>query len=178
MAVNKRERNLLILTVTLVVVGVNYFLGAYLVGKWRPLRGQLAAKQRELDGMQSTVGHEAEWRKSYEDLGHSLKQAQQYETPSDVLKKIEEVAKTSGVLMQTRRMLREEAKDVYRDLPVQCTFEADTPSLVKFLYGVQTAAGFMTVENLTVTSKADNSNILRCDIQVRALASAGEKSKS
>jgi hypothetical protein len=46
---------------------------------------------------------------------------------------------------------------------------------VKFLYGVQTAAGFMTVETLAVASKADNSNILRCDIQVRALA-AKEKS--
>jgi Tfp pilus assembly protein PilO len=178
MAIKKRERNLLIVTITLVVVGVNYFLGAYLVGKWRPLRGQLASKRRELESMQSTIAHKAEWQAGYENLIHKFKSSNQFETPSDVLKKIEEVAKTSGVLMQTRRMLREETKDVYRELPVQCTFEADTPALVKFLYGVQTAAGFMTVENLTVTSKSDNSNILRCDIQVRALASAGEKSKS
>ena len=178
MAINKRERNLLIATITLVVVGVNYFLGAYLVGKWRPLRGQLATKQRELESMQATIARQAEWQKSYSDLGSSLKQAHQFETPSDVLKKIEEVAKTSGVLMQTRRMLREESKDVYRELPVQCAFEADTPSLVKFLYGIQTAAGFMTVENLTVTAKSDSSSILRCDIQVRALASTGERPKS
>jgi Tfp pilus assembly protein PilO len=178
MAINKRERNLLVATVTLVVVGVNYFLGSYLIGKWQPLRSQLAAKQRELEGMQATVAHEAEWRNGYDTLKKNLKQAQAFETANDVQKKIQEEGKIAGILIQTARPLREEQKDVYRELPVQCTFEADTPALVRFLYGIQSAAGFMTVENLTVTAKADNSNILRCDIQVRALASAGEKSKS
>ena len=35
MAINKRERTLLIATISLVVVGVNYFLGSYLIGKWK-----------------------------------------------------------------------------------------------------------------------------------------------
>lgn len=175
---NKRERNLLVATITLVVVGVNYVLASYLIGKWQPLTGQLLTKQRELEGMQATVARKSEWQTSYDDLKRNLKQSQAFESASDVLKKIEDVGKTSGVLMQTRRMLREEPKDVYRELPVQCTFESTIESLVKFLYGIQTAAGFMTVDNLSVTAKADNSSILRCDIQVRALASAGEKPKS
>jgi Tfp pilus assembly protein PilO len=178
MAINKRERNLLVATISLVVLGVNYFLASYLVSKWQPLRGQMLSKRRELEGMQTTVAHKAEWQTGYDQLKHNLKQAQAFETASDVLKKIEEVGKSSGILIQTRRMLREESKEVYRELPVQCTFEADTESLVKFLYGIQTAAGFMTVENLSVTTKSDNTSVLRCDIQVRALASAGEKAKS
>ena len=175
MAINKREWTLLIVTIASVVIGVNYFLGAYLVGKWQPLRGQFASKQRELKAMQETIAHTGEWKADYETLGRSLKQSNSFESASDVLKKIEEVGSASGVLMQSRRMLREEPRDVYRELPVQCSFESTTESLVKFLYGVQTAAGFMTVETLAVASKADNSNILRCDIQVRALA-AKEKS--
>ena len=173
MAMNKRERNLLVATITLVVVGVNYFLASYLIGKWQPLTGQILTKQRELEGMQATVARKSEWQTSFDDLKHNLKESQAFETSNDVLKKIQEVGKTAGILLQSSRSLREEPKDVYRELPVQCTFESTIESLVKFLYGVQTAAGFMTVENLSVTSKADNSNILRCDIQVRALASAG-----
>jgi Tfp pilus assembly protein PilO len=178
MAINKRERNLLIATITLVVLGVNYFLVAFLVSKWRPLTNELANKRRELEGEQATVAHQKEWQGNYDDLKRNLKQSQAFETSNDVLKKIQEVGKISGILMQNSRSLREESKEVYRELPVQCTFEADIASLCKFLYGVQAAAGFMTVENLSVTAKADNSSILRCDIQVRALSSTGEKPKS
>jgi len=178
MAINKRERNLLIATITLVVVGVNYFLAAYLIGKWQPLGTQLATKRRELEGMQTTISHKAEWQASFNDLKHNLKQAQAFETSNDVLKKIQEVAKTSGILPQSSLSLREESKDVYRELPVKCTFEANTESLVKFLYAIQTAAGFMTVETLSVSTKSENSNILRGDVQVRAIASSGERTKS
>src|SRR6266404_4654395 len=177
MAIKKRERNLLIATITLVVVGVNYFLATYLIGKWQPLRGQLTAKLHELEGMQTTVAHKVEWQASFNDLKRNLKGGLAFETSNDVLKKIQEVGKTSGILPQSSRSLREEPKDVYRELPVQCTFEATTESLVKFLYAIQTAAGFMTVETLSVSTKSDNSNVLRGDIQVRALAS-GEKPRS
>lgn len=177
MALNKRERNLLIITISAVVFGLNYLLLAPLIGKWRTLGTELITKRRELQGMQSTVVHRAEWQSSYDQLGHSLKSSVTFDAPSDVLKKIEEVGGNAGILIQSRRMLRTEPKEVYRELPVQCTFEATTESLVKFLFGVQTAAGFMTVETISVTSKSDNSNILRCDTQVRALA-ASEKPAS
>ena len=178
MAINKRERNLLIATTTLVVVGVNWGIASFLVSKWKPLTGQLADKQRQYESMQETVSRQKEWQTSYDELKRNLKQSTAFETSNDVLKKIQEVGKISGVLMQSSRSLKDESKDVYRELPVICQFDADINSLVKFLYGIQTAAGFMTVENISITSKADNSGILRCDIQVRALASAGEKAKS
>jgi Tfp pilus assembly protein PilO len=170
MALNKRERNLLILTITAVVVGLNYLLVAPLFGKWRTLGRQLAAKQQEFAGMQATVARAPEWRASYDKLGHDLKSSAIFEASSDVLKKIEEVGGGAGILIRDRRMLRTEEKEAYRELPVQCRFESTTESLVKFLFGIQNAAGFMTVETLSVTSKADNSNILQCDTQVRALA--------
>ena len=106
MAINKRERNLLIATITLVGVGVNYFLATYLIGKWQPLRGQLTAKLHELEGMQTTVAHKAEWQASFNDLKRNLKGGLAFETSNDVLKKIQEVGKTSGILPQSSRSLR------------------------------------------------------------------------
>src|SRR5258705_13743613 len=110
MAINKRERNLLVATITLVVVGVNYFLAAYLISKWQPLRGQLATRRRELEGIQTTIAHKAEWQASFNDLKRNLKAATAFETSNDVLKKIQEVAKTSGILPQSSLSLREESK--------------------------------------------------------------------
>ena len=178
MALNKRERTMLIGTITLVALGLNYLLVAPLVGNWRTMQAKLVSQRHELEGMQDTIARKPEWKASYEALGSSLKQSQQFETASDVLKKIEEVGGNAGILIQSRRVLRVENRDVYRELPVQCNFESTDVSLVKFLYGLQTASGFMTVENLAVTSKPDNSNILRCDIQIRALAAATEKPAS
>ena len=177
MALNKRERNLLIITITAVVLGLNYLVLAPMIRKWRTLGTELATKRREIEGMKATLTHRAEWQSSYDKLGQNLKASVAFDAPSDVLKKIEEVGGSAGILIQSRRMLRTESKEVYRELPVQCTFEATTESLVKFLFGVQTAAGFMTVETISITAKSDNSNILRCDTQVRALA-ASEKPAS
>src|SRR5437870_1212436 len=178
MALNKRERNLLIITITAIVLGLNYLLVSPLFGKWRSLRGQLTTRRRELDGIQATVARAPEWRQAYEKLRHDLKSSVTFDAPSDVLKKIEEVGGSAGILIRDRRMLRTEVKDVYRELPVQCRFESTTESLVKFLFGVQNAAGFMTVESLNVTAKPDNSNILTCDTQIRALATAPERPAS
>jgi len=66
--------------------------------------------------------------------------------------------------------MTEEDKGVYRVLPVQCTVEATTESLVKFLFALQTGAGFMSVEQLTLSPRPENPGILRCEIQVRALS--------
>ncbi len=178
MAINKRERRLLITTITLVVLGVNYFLATQLIAKWRPLRAQVASKRRELEGMQAMIAHKAEWQKSFDDLKHNLKQGQTFESANDVSKKIQEVGGDAGILIQSSRPLKEESKDVYRELPVQCQFEADVASLVTFLWGLQSASGFMTVETLNVAAKTENSSVLRCDIQVRALAATKEKPRS
>ena len=49
---------------------------------------------------------------------------------------------------------------------------------MRFLFELQTAAGFMSVEQLQVTPRTENQSILRCDIQVRALAAKTVRAKS
>ena len=92
MALNKRERNLLIITIAAVVVGLNWLLVAPLFGKWQTFRAQLASKRKELQGMQATVAHKAEWKADYDQLGKSLQSSVTFDAPSDVLKKIKLVA--------------------------------------------------------------------------------------
>ena len=171
MKITKRERGILVITITAVVLVSNYFLAVPLLRKWGETGVQLKNKQRILDGMRTTIQNRGEWQKEYDELNKGLgQQTEPFRYTSDVAKKIQEVASSSGVQINATRQMTEEDKGVYRVLPVQCTVEATTESLVKFLFALQTGAGFMSVEQLTLSPRPENPGILRCEIQVRALS--------
>jgi Tfp pilus assembly protein PilO len=178
MALNKRERILLFGTIGLIVVGGSYLMMAPLSNRWQAIGQKLSSQQRELAAIKATIARKPEWQQQYTTLGHSLKQSETFERTSEVLKKIEEVGTAAGILIQNRVSLNAVERDVHRELPLKCTFEATQESLVKFLFGLQTGSGFMSVEQLNVTVKPDNPSVLRCDIQVRALAAKAEKPAS
>jgi Tfp pilus assembly protein PilO len=169
--VTKRERNLLVITISVIVVGVNLFVVRPLLRNWRSAGDRLKKQQQELALMESTIAHEKQWQQQYDQLRQSLgSRTESFQQGSDVEKKLLEVATSSGVQITSRRPMAEEDKGVYRVLPEQVALEATTDSLAHFLFALQTAAGFMSVEQLQVAPKNENQNILRCDIQVRALA--------
>jgi Tfp pilus assembly protein PilO len=171
MKITKRERGILVIVITTIVLGLNYLLIIPLLRNWQETGMQLKSKQRVLDGMRATIQHKEEWRKEYDELKKGLgQQTVQFQYTSDVVKKIQEVATSSGVQINATRQMTEEDKGVYRVLPVQCTIEATTESFVKFLFALQTGAGFMSVEQLTLSPRPENPGILRCEIQVRALS--------
>ena len=179
MKITKRESTLLTVTIAAIALGVNYFLVIPLARSWGETTRKLASQQRELVAMKAVIQRQPQWQKEYDELKQSLGQkSERFQQVSDVFRKIEQVASSSGVIINSRRSLPEEDRGVYRVLPVQCTLDATTEPLVKFLFGLQTGAGFMSVEQLRVSPKPDNPSILRCDIQVRALASKSEGSRS
>ena len=178
MQISKRERQLLILTSTVVVVGLNLFLFFPLLARWQKMNLELKAKRQELAKEQATIDRTPEWRRSYEELGRNLKQAERFESATDVIKKVDEVGGAAGILTQTKRPMKEEEHEVYHEWAVEYHFETTVESLVKFLHGLQTSSGFMTVEQLNVSAKPDNSGILRGDIQIRALVAKEGKPAS
>lgn len=176
MALNKRELKLLIITSAVVVVGVNVFLFSPLLENWQKLGRDLSDRRRELTTVEATIARVPEWRQSYDALGRNLKQSERFETPTDVIKKVDEVGAAAGILTKTKRPLKEEEHDVYHEWPVQYNFDTTVESLVKFLHGLQTSSGFMTVEQLDITTRPDNSGVLGGVIQIRALAAKEGKS--
>ncbi|MEI8315789.1 MAG: GspMb/PilO family protein, partial [Verrucomicrobiota bacterium] len=140
------------------------------------LSRDLNDRRRELTTVVAAIAHAPEWRRSYDELGRNLKQAERFATPTDVIKKVDEVGAAAGILTKTKRTLKEEEHDVYHEWPVQYNFDTTVESLVKFLHGLQTSSGFMTVEQLDVTTRVDNSGILGVVIQIRALAAKEGKS--
>jgi Tfp pilus assembly protein PilO len=179
MKITKREGTLLTVTITVIALGINYVLMVPLVRGWGETGRKLISQQRELATTKAFILRQPQWQTEYDELKQSLGQkSERFQQMSDVYRRIEQVASSSGVIINSRRSLPEEDKGVYRVLPVQCTLDATTEPLVKFLFGLQTGAGFMSVEQLRVSPKPDNPSILRCDIQVRALAVKSEGSSS
>lgn len=172
MALNKRERTLLAVTVGVVVIGGNWLLFTPLTNRWRKVNSEIKKQRELLDGMRATLKRQPEWQEQYDKLQAKMgSSAEHFATTTDVVKKIEEVATTAGVLMSNRRPMAIVEKDVYRELPVQCSFEATIDSLVKFLQGMQTGSGFIIIDQLRIQPRPDSSGILKCDIQIRALES-------
>ena len=171
MKITKRERSLLAITITAIVLGLNYLLLVPLARSWTETGTKLGRQRREVAGMKGVIAQGPQWQKEYDELKQSLGQrTERFQRPSDVVKKVEQVAGTSGVIVSTRREMLQEDKGLYLVLPAQFTVEANTDSLVKFLFALQTGAGFVSVEQLRVSPRPENPSILRCDIQVRALS--------
>jgi len=170
---------LLTVTITAIALGVNYFLVIPLLRNWRSSGERLKLQQAQLTLMQNTINHEKQWQQQYDELKQSLgERAGSFQASSDVSRKILEVAKSTGVQINSSRPMAEEDKGVYRVFPQQLAVEATTDSLVRFLFELQTAAGFVSVEQLQVTPRTENQGILRCDIQLRALAAKPVGTKS
>ncbi|MGD0016247.1 MAG: type II secretion system protein GspM [Verrucomicrobiia bacterium] len=176
MALNKRERVLLVTTITLLVCGVSYLLVLPLTKTRTSLLREVATQRGELQMIKATIDRAPVWQAQYDALRGSLGKTKRYTATSDVLKKIEELGTAAGIIISNRRPMPVVEKDVYRELPVACTIEATTESLVKFLYALQTGAGSMSIEQLQIAPRPDNSCILRCDIQIRALSGKMEGS--
>jgi Tfp pilus assembly protein PilO len=179
MKITKRERGLLAITVTVIALGINYVLIIPLLHSWKDAGDRLKTEQQQLAVIEATIQHKAGWQKQYDELRQRLGQrTESFQQINDVQKKIQEVATSSGVQVTSLRSMSEEDKGVYRVLPVQCAVEANTESLIRFLFALQTGAGFMNVEQLQVSPRPENPSILRCDIQVRALAAKLGSTKS
>lgn len=177
MTLNKREQILLGVTVSIVVLGLTYVVAAPLARRWKTLGAQLQNQQGQYQMMTEFIGRRPQWEQEYAQLRATLGQSDvQYSQTSDVLKKIEEVGGAAGIQINARRPLPIVDKGVYRELPVSCSFEAGTDSLVKFLHALQFASGFVSVEQLQIYPRADNPEVLRCDIQIRALTGKGNGS--
>lgn len=179
MSLKRSEQMLIGATVALVALLGSYFLISSLAGRWQSIRRQVTTRERELTGIQATIQRKPEWERESKRLRDGLgSQQQRFEQMSDLLKRIDEVSTTTGVIVSARRPLPVVERGSYREFAVQYTFEATTESLVHFLHAIQTGATFIDVEQLQVAPRPDNLQILRGDIQLRALTGVQGKAAS
>ncbi len=178
MTLNQREQILVGAIAGLAVLFGTWAAGAALANRWREQSHKILSRQRELASMQAAIRSRPQWVAQTEQLRQGLRQQQRFEQMSDLLKQLEDVAKSAGIAISARRPLPTEEHGGYRELAVQCSFEASIQSVVQFLFALQTETGLITVEQLQLAPRPDNVSILRGDIQLRALSERGGKAAS
>ena len=169
---------MLVTTISLTALGINYVLLMPLTGRWASVRDQLASKGRDLKEAEAIIQRAPQWHKEYDELRGKAAQQTGFQMVSDVGNKIEELRSNSGVLIKSTRNMSVVEKDMYRELPVQCSFDATQEGLVKFLFAIQTSPQFMSIEELQVTPQSGNTQLLRCNMRILALMGKSGGAKS
>jgi len=178
MKLNPREQTLLLVIAGLVVLMATYAAAATLRERWGERSRKIQSRQRELAAMQAAIRNRPQWLARVEELRQGLRRQQQFEQMSDLLKHLEDTGKTAGIVISARRPMPPVEHGDYRELAVQCSFEASIQSLVQFLFALQTETGLLNVEQLQVAPRPDNVSILRGDIQLRAVSERKGKAVS
>ncbi len=181
MRLNKREQNLLWMVLLLAFGFGNWLLILPLVRSWRDVQSKIGMQQMLRDGMQGVLDRDApQWRTEYAKLQENLgERASVFVTTADVLKKVEDVGQECGLSVPVKKTLPVIERDVFRELPVQCTIEGSLEGLVKFLHTLQTASGLITVDQIQIfPPRPQEPALLKCDLVVIALASKKEKPSS
>ncbi len=179
MKITKRERGILIITVTAIVLGINYFLVVPLLGSWKETGEQLKTKQRILDGMRATIQQKDGWSKEYDcaqkrawttDRALQVRLRCREEDPADR----NEFGRSGQCDPPTdgrrQRRLSSDAGAVHRrgDHRVACEIS----------FCAANGRRFMSVEQLTLAPRPENPSILRCEVQVRALSAKTGRTNS
>jgi len=175
MKLNPREQILISVIRAMVLLGGSWLFGGTLWGRWRELQRTVTAKQRELAGMEAAIRSKPEWQREAGQLREGLGPQKPLEQMSDLLKRLDQAGATAGVQISARRPAPVVDHGTYRELPVQCSFDATTESLVRFLYTLQTGEGLVSIEQLQVAGRPDNPSLLRCELHLRALGGRGGK---
>lgn len=178
MTLNQREQILVGAVAGLALLFGTWAAGVALAGRWQEQTRKIASRQRELASMQAAIQSRPQWLARTEELRQGLRRQQRFEQMSDLLKQIEEIGKTAAVVISARRPMPPVEHGNYRELAVQCSFEASIQSLVQFLFSLQTETGLIHVEQLQLAPRPDNISILRGDIQLRALIDRSGKASS
>jgi Tfp pilus assembly protein PilO len=178
MKMNPRERMLSVLTVLVIVSLGTYVFGGWLHQSFQSARRKTGMQQRELEGIRATLAREPEWQQQYDQLRQSIGTGEQFSQTSDVLKKIGEMSTQSGVAISGLNPLPPNDRDLYRELPVECSFEASLETLVRFLVALRTSGNLMSIQQLRVAPRLDKPALLRCEIQIRAITGKTEKTPS
>jgi Tfp pilus assembly protein PilO len=178
MTLNQREQTLVGAIAGLAVLFGTWAVGAALAERWKEQSRKIVSRQRELVSIQAAIRNRPQWLAQTEQLRQGLRRQQRFEQMSDLLKQVEDTGKTAGVVISARRPLPLVEQGNYRELAVQCSFEAGIQSLVQFLFALQTETGLITVEQLQLAPRPDNISILRGEIQLRALTERGGKASS
>lgn len=164
----KRERILIIATITIVLSTISYTLIIEpLIRTYFKLNHQIKASSLKLERNYKILKRQDYINTEYEKYSSLIKpSSSEEEEIASMLKVIEAKARENNIFITNIRPLPAKDKVYYRELTFELIAEAGIDRLVKFIYDLQTSGNLLRARKLTLTSSYTKSDVIKAVIEI------------
>lgn len=151
MIFNRRDFNMVIVIIIVLLVGLTYLLADPMIRQWKETSNVRTRVNRDKALAERLLSSRAEWEEKLTDLRSTLPSYELDEAVgAELLRKVRSLADENNVTT-TRITPNEEENigDLYEQA-LECSWEADLEPLVRFLYAVQIAGATLDIRQMTV----------------------------
>jgi Tfp pilus assembly protein PilO len=159
---SNRERRLAIITLTALLFGLTFWVGQPRYEEWKRNNEEVELLVRRQAAAQRLVEQTGELNQRLDVLREQLPQhPREADVTSQLLRNLQQFADQHGFLLLRREPEPERRIGDLYELAITCTWEGELPSLVHFLYALQTQGAIVDVRQLTITPVQGTPNRLR-----------------
>jgi hypothetical protein len=152
MKLSRRELILAFSTGAVVLLGVSYLLGEPAIGRWRAAveRRQKLGDERKL--AQRLIAQRGDWESRYQQQRADIPVHGVNDPVSALLlKRVEQLASENGLTLSRVQPDKERNIGDLFELAIDCAWEGNLETLVRFLYAVQKQGAILDIRQLTVS---------------------------
>jgi len=151
MIFSRRDYNLVMITLGVLLGGLTYLFAEPMISQWRQVSAVRERLERERTIAQRMLNTRGEWQEKLDALrgtlpGYGANEA----VVAELLRQVRRLADESGVV--TTRITPDAEKSIgdLRELAVECAWEAQLEPLVRYLYAVQVAGATLDIRQMTI----------------------------
>lgn len=152
MKISNREMTLLWLVGLVILIAISLWLCSPKIKTWMELNKNKETVIQRIQMAQHRVDQREQWNKRLQDVARKLtKYPAEQDVTADYLKILENVVKENGVALSSRTPQKEKKHKELYELAVDCQWEANLDSLVRFLFAVGKQNVTMDIGDLNVS---------------------------
>jgi hypothetical protein len=151
MRVSKRELSLMLITATAGAIGLSFWIGDPLVKDWRAA-GEIRAKlEGEKSVNQRLIDQRGRWQEDFAALRNAIpKHPPEKAVTAEMLKTIKKMADEHRLALSRLEPEKEETVGDLWEVAIDCAWEGDLESIVRFLYAVQMQGATLDIRQMTI----------------------------
>jgi len=159
---SSREMGLGITTGVCLLFGLTFMVVAPKIKVWQERSETRQAQARRIAITERLVGDRSRWDKRLADLRTRLSRyPAAMDVTADYLKILERVARENNITLVQRKPQKEKRQGDCYEMPINCTWEGDLGSLVRFLHALDQEKVTMDMEDLSVALVAGGKGQLK-----------------
>lgn len=158
MKVTRRESNMVLLAIAVVLGASTYLFGEARWKEWKELSAAQETLEKEIELDQRLLEQRETWSSELAQLMGLLRSfAPGQQVAPQLMEQVNELARSNQLTLPSQSPEAERDLGQVYEVAVRCQFEGGLEALVRFLFSLQTAGSHFNVRNISVapTGKGD-----------------------